>query len=238
MIGQCVAASELTRADEDAMFALLDRHFFDMRREVFEEDLRGKDGVVVLREAGRLVGFSTFTLRASVDGEGRTASVLCSGDTLIDPGHWGSSTLGRTLIQSAWDMHRRSDRETFWWLLIASGPRTWGVMPTFFRGFHPHPSLPAPAGASRWLRELCAQRWPGRLDPISGVIRLSHPQRLRPPLDQVPASRAGDEGVRWFGSANPGWRNGDELATLARIDADNLTRAGWRYLSKYLKTPL
>jgi hypothetical protein len=235
MIGECLAIPDLAGSDRDAMFSLLDRHFLAMDRGVFESDLRGKDGAVVLREAGAVVGFSTFTLRASVDGEGRAASVLCSGDTLIDPGHWGSSALGRTLIQSAWDLHRRSGRETFWWLLITSGPRTWGVLPTFFKEFHPHPSLPEPSGMVEWMRTLCEERWPARRDPATGVIRLIHPQRLRPPLDVVPASRAGDAAVRWFVSANPGWRSGDELPSLVRIDPANLTRAGWRYLSEYLE---
>ena len=236
MIGECLAIPDLDVSDRDAMFSLLDRHFFAMDRAVFESDLRGKDGVVVLRESGVLVGFSTFTLRASVDGEGRAASVLCSGDTLIDPGHWGSSALGRTLLQSAWELHRRSGRDTFWWLLITSGPRTWGVLPTFFKEFHPHPSLPEPPGATGWMRSLCEERWPAQRDPVSGVIRLTHPQRLRPPLDIVPASREGNAEVRWFISANPGWRGGDELPSLVRIDPFNLTRAGWRYLSEYLET--
>jgi hypothetical protein len=190
--------------------------------------------VVILREDGILAGFSTFTLRPALDPDGRTASVLCSGDTIVDPRHWGSSALGKTLIASAWDLHGRSGRETFWWLLITSGPRTWGVLPTFFKTFHPGPDRPMEDAMARWLDRLCEERWPGRRDADRGTIRLEHPQKLKAPLNALPPTRILDRGVNWYVAANPGWTEGDELPSLARIDAGNLTRAGWRYLSDYL----
>lgn len=236
MKGLCIPVDDLSDSQNERMYVLLNRCFMDVRREIFDADLRGKDRVVLLYEADELAGFSTFTLRPSVDIENRAASILCSGDTIIDPQYWGSSALGRTLIQSAWDLHRQSRRASFWWLLITSGPRTWGVLPTFFREFHPHPSKPENPELAVWTRRLCEERWPGRLGPGTDLIRLLHPQRLRPPLDTLPVSRMENPGVRWYVETNPGWFQGDELPSLVHIDPSNLTRAGWRYLSDYLDT--
>jgi hypothetical protein len=235
MIGSCLALPDLGERDRRDMFALLDRCFSGVSWPRFLADLEAKDRVVVLREDGRLAGFSTFTVRPARAPDGKTASVLCSGDTIVDPRHWGSSALGKTLIASAWDLHRRSERESFWWLLITSGPRTWGVLPTFFKTFHPAPDAPEDARLARWLGSLCEERWPGRWDAERGIIRLEHPQRLKAPLDTLPATRVRDRGVNWYVAANPGWLDGDEFPSLARIDGGNLTRAGWRYLSEYLE---
>lgn len=239
MMGACLALPELTDRDRAEMFGLLDRCFNGVTWTGFLADLAGKDRVVILREGGTLAGFSTFTLRPAVDPGGNPASVLCSGDTIVDPRHWGSSALGKTLIASAWDLHRVSGRETFWWLLITSGPRTWGVLPTFFKSFHPQPDRPGNESMARWLGRLCEERWPGRWDAARGIVRLQNPQTLKPPLDALPATRIRDRGVDWYIAANPGWRrDGDELPSLARIDAANLTRAGLRYLSGYLESHL
>jgi len=236
MKGFCIPISSLIPSNRNAMYELISLCFMGVEREFFEKDLLEKDYVVLLYQDNDLAGFSTFTIRPSIDIENRTATILCSGDTIIHPKHWGSSALGRTLIQSAWDLHRQSERESFWWLLITSGPRTWGVLPTFFKIFQPHPILPKDLLLEKWTRKLCEDRWPGRQDSMSNLIRLPHPQKLRPPLDKLPTSRLKNSGVRWYVDVNPNWYNGDELPSLVQIHPSNLTRAGWRYLSEYLKT--
>lgn len=235
MKGICLSISDLLESQKSAMFELLCLCFVEVERTVFDKDIQEKDRVVLLYKDNLLVGFSTFTLRPEIDIENRSASILCSGDTIIDPKHWGSSALGRTLIQSAWELHQQSKRESFWWLLITSGPRTWGVLPTFFKNFYPHPNHPKNSVVTEWTRKLCEARWPGRQDSATEIIRLLHPQKLRPPLDTIPTSRSLNNGVRWYVSINSGWCNGDELPSVVQIHPSNLTRAGWRYLSDYIK---
>ena len=235
MKSACLTINELTEEIRESMFALLNRFFWNVTHEAFASDLQSKDRVVMINEAEALVGFSTFTLRPALDLDNQPASILCSGDTIVDPQYWGSSALGRTLIQSAWELHRQTKNDSFWWLLITSGPRTWGVLPTFFLDFHPHPNHAVNGKLETCTRSLCHERWPGCLDEESGLIRLPHPQRLRPPLDIMPESRKLDSGFQWYERTNPGWKSGDELPSLVRIEPSNLTRAGWRYLSGYLE---
>jgi len=234
--GTCVEVGELSLDDRTSMFDLLEASFLGVDREGFEADLAAKTAVVLLRDQADLVGFSTFSLVPEIDLRGRPASVMCSGDTIVHPAHWGSSALGRTLILAAVELHAASGRDGLWWLLITSGPRTWGVLPTFFQAFEPMPGAASDSALATWLDRLCRSRWPGRVD-ADGIVRLANPQRLRPPLDAVPRSRRDDSGVRWYDLRNPRWREGDELPSLVRIEAGNLTRAGRRYLGTSLEHP-
>lgn len=229
LTGSWSPVPKLEASDRTGMFALLHRCFEGVDPDGFQRDLEAKDGAVLLHHGDHLVGFSTFSLRGDRDPQGRTVSVLCSGDTIVDPRHWGSSALGRTLLTAAIDLHQQSGRQSLWWFLITSGPRTWGVLPTFFRRFFPHPNLPADPPLQEWVRRLGEERWPGCLQP-GGIIRLASPQRLRPPLDTLPAPRRGDPGLAWFQGVNPLWREGDELPSLVHVHPENLTRAGHRYI--------
>ncbi len=256
MKGTCLEIGRVTRELRESMFRLLEHCFIGVTWPGFLADLETKDYAVLLWEDQELAGFSTFTLRAETDFRSRSASLLCSGDTLIHPQFWGSSALGKTLVGTALQLHRQSGREALWWLLITSGPRTWGVLPTFFREFHPSPEVsdeqdehhepdkPAmtctecPSDRNSeihlWLAALCEKRWPGCRDAMNGVIHLPHPQILKPPLNAMPPTRRGDTRLDWYNRVNPGWLQGDEWPSLVCIDDGNLTRAGRRYLADYL----
>ena len=64
LAGSLVPVSEVTRADRNRMFALMDRHFENVQRSVFESDLDEKQWVIKLchPRSGELLGFSTQML--------------------------------------------------------------------------------------------------------------------------------------------------------------------------------
>ncbi len=65
-------------------------------------------------------------------------------------------------------------------------------------------------------------------DRASGIVRFTQPQRLRPPLVDVPVVKAEAPHIRHFLKRNPGYTVGDELLCLCELSRDNLTRAGRR----------
>src|SRR4051812_12858669 len=92
--GMLATAEEVTASQREAMFALMDRHYAGVRRDVFEADLAEKQWVILVYGAGGLTlrGFSTqLLLRAEV--AGRDVTALFSGDTIIDRDHWGDPAL-------------------------------------------------------------------------------------------------------------------------------------------------
>ena len=92
--GRLVARDELTPQLRDSMFALLDRHYDNVTRDIFETDLAEKEWVILLFDPASqaLCGLST-QMRLTVDVGGRAVTALFSGDTIIAREHWGDSAL-------------------------------------------------------------------------------------------------------------------------------------------------
>ena len=81
----CVArVPDLLPHHRDAMYALMDRYYADIRREDFERDLDQKTWcLLVVDDRDRIRGFSTqMLIDAAVDG--RVVRALFSGDTIVD----------------------------------------------------------------------------------------------------------------------------------------------------------
>jgi hypothetical protein len=89
-----VPRGELTPAQKDAMFALMQRHYDNVRRDLFEADLAEKDWVIQVSDpaTGELCGFSTQMLMQA-ECQGRPVTALFSGDTIIAREHWGDPAL-------------------------------------------------------------------------------------------------------------------------------------------------
>ena len=220
-LSDVVLRRELTRRDRDAMFALYTTYFATGDRVTFERDLAEKEWVILLRdEDGAIDGFSTL-MRMQAGG----ATVFFSGDTIVDRRRWGTYDLPRM-----WGRHVFSVAgDNAYWFLISSGYRTYRYLPLFFRDFHPR--FDADASMKPLLDRIAMAKFGESYDPKSGVIRLATPAPLREGVSD-PATRLRDPHVRFFLEANPGHGDGDELACLVRIAADNLTPAGLRMLGR------
>ena len=219
---------ELSAADRRAMHALLDRHFTGVSRDQFERDLAEKNWVLRLHDgAGALVGFSTMLVyETRVDGS--PVSVVCSGDTIVDPSGWGSAALPREWIAAVNRLRERYPNGPYYWLLITSGFRTYRLLSTFWRTFFPRFGADTSPDQQRLLDALARERFGATYDASSGIVRFERPQVLRPHLSGIPPARLDDAHVAFFARRNPGHERGDELACLCELTESNLTRAGCR----------
>lgn len=230
MNGRLIPRAAVDPALADSMYRLLDRHFLGVERDRFLTDLAEKNWVLLLEETpGRLVGFSTLLLYEDRVRGGRD-TVVYSGDTIVDPAAWGSPALARSWIRGVRRLHERRDAGRLWWLLITSGFRTYRFLPVFCRRFYPHHAASSTDALRARRDRLARRRFGDRYDPGSGIVRFARPQRLRPGLVEIPASRRGDPHVTLFARLNPGHAEGDELVCLAELGDANLTRAGFRML--------
>ena len=214
-----VAIPELTPADADAMFALMDLVYAGMRREAFEADLAGKDEAIVLRtDAGRLVGFSTQRTMTVRVGDATAAGVF-SGDTVIHPDHWGSAAL----LQAFARRYIVERDEPFWWFLVSKGHRTYRFLPTFFTTFWPDRRSPTPPGARAIMDAYATALFPGDYDAGRGVLAYRTPKdRLRPGLAGITARDLKNPDVAFFVARNPGHPLGHDLVCLCDLAPANL----------------
>jgi hypothetical protein len=220
---------DLSMRDRAEAFALLDRHFDGVSRNQFDRDISDKNVILTLRDAasGALLGFSTM-LVYEMRVDGAPVSVVCSGDTIVDPAAWSSSALPREWIAAVNRLRERYPNGPYYWLLITSGFRTYRLLSTFWQRFYPRYDEPTPPKDQKWLHALAVERFGDRYDPVTGIVRFARPQVLRPHLAGIPPQRMDDPHVAFFARTNPGNARGDELACLCELSEDNLTRAGRR----------
>ena len=230
MTGKVVTVAEVGITLREEMLSLLGRHFAGVDSEQFHSDLDGKTHAILLyNDAGELVGFTTLRLYHTA-WQGEVLTVVYSGDTIVDPSAWGSLTLLRIWLNGVWRLHHQHGRGRLVWLLITSGYRTYRFLPVFWREFWPRHDRPTPGPVRQLIDHLAAERFGPCYGRAAGLVRFDRPQRLRPHLCDLSASRMRDPHVAFFIRHNPGHGRGDELVCLTEMSEANLTRAGLRML--------
>jgi hypothetical protein len=232
MMGRLVPLNEVTRAQRDLMFDLMDRHYENMRRDVFESDLDEKQWVIQVWQprSGELWGFSTQRLLdATVFG--RSVTALFSGDTIVDRGHWGDIALMHVWGQLALTLIDQRPGEEFYWFLISKGYKTYRFLPVFFHEFYPQPTIATPPEVRAVMDVLARCKYPHDYDADRGVIAANvRANRLRSGVAEITTDRLHDPFVRFFDERNPGHGRGDELCCLAPLTRENFTPAAYRVI--------
>jgi hypothetical protein len=231
MIGRSVPRSALSDSQCDAMYEILARHFTGVERAQFLKDLDEKNRVILVeREDGQLVGFSTLLLYET-EHVGEKLSIVYSGDTIVDRSVWGSNALARAWLRTIFGLEKTAGSNRLLWLLIVSGFRTYRFLPVFFREFYPRYDRPASANTQVLVEQLARERFGQDYDAQRGIVRLTRPQCLLPDLAQIPEGRLKSPHIAFFERMNPDHISGDELVCFTELSPTNLTRASRRMLT-------
>jgi hypothetical protein len=230
IVGETRRVSDLTRAEVQSCFELLQRLFLDVTWEDFLRDLEEKDDVMFLRDAdtGAIGGFSTL-VQLEIDVGGEPVPVVFSGDTAVLPEYRTSFASAQQL---AWHFHRAHERHPerpVSYVLISKGWRTYRLMPFFFREFFPRHDAGTPAFERALIDAFGESRYGDRY--ADGVIRFTGEPapRVRPDgVDAIPSRR--DPHTEFFLRVNSGYLEGDELVCAARIRPENYTDRTLRLL--------
>ena len=217
------------------VFALFSRCYDCVSATAFLQDLEEKTSIILLTDkTGKVQGFSTqqvyeWTLA------GEPIRILYSGDTVIDPGSWGSQELAKAWCRvAAAAMQGPPVRRTFWFL-ISKGYRTYLYLPLFFRHFIPGVGTAAPQEWNGLLDELARHKFHDAYDPQTSLIRFPASRgQLTPELIPIPQNRQDDPHVAFFLQRNPDYTAGVELACLAEVSPGNTHGVGHRWLSQAL----
>ena len=223
MFSEIGPATRLSLSDRRTLYELLERHYEHVSWPQFKSDLAEKDAVIVLRDsAGIPCGFSTQkVMHATVDGI--SVRAIFSGDTIIDPNHWGEQELGRAWCRYVGQV-RAADPETpLYWFLISKGYRTYLYLPVFFKSYYPACAWPTPAVEQRILNALASAKFPDDYDAGTGLVVFPESHgNLRPELAVVPPHRLKNQHVRFFLASNSCYSQGTELACFAEISPANM----------------
>jgi hypothetical protein len=227
LYGNLVITTALSDEDRASMYALLCKHFKGTSFRDFLLDLEDKQHVIVLRNhQDKICGFSTqsvFEHRSC----GSSCRIIFSGDTIIDPSHWGSLELSRIWISwvlALWEQHPSTP---LYWMLISKGFRTYRFLPSFFKEFYPRIGMKTPPEVRSLITDLTKRRFPTRWKVDRGftiVSANSESQRLSDHLAVIPDRYLKSPDVQFFLKANRNWRQGSELVCIASCSPDNIRR--------------
>jgi hypothetical protein len=226
---QIVARADLTEPQTDEMFQLLAQHFEGVTCEQFAADLAEKNLALLLVRNNRLVGFST-QLAFTTPYRGHPVNVIYSGDTIVTPEAWGTTALPRAWVAGVNALQATLPPGRCFWLLLTSGFRTYRFLPVFWQQFFPRFDVATPPEIQTLLDQVSRERFGSQFKSDTGIVRFTHPQRLRAGLQIIPPGRERDSHTAFFLERNPGHANGDELVCLTELNPENLTAAGRRMM--------
>ena len=230
LTGSVKRIEELTAMERDQMYALMVAYFAGVSRAQFERDLAEKEWAIVMTDdLDRVQGFSTL-MRLHTRVEGQPVVGFFSGDTIVHKDYWRETVLPRLWGRHVFDLATRVTDARVYWFLISSGYRTYRYLPTFFREFYPAHDRPVPQTAKRVLNALAQLKFGAQYDAQRGIVTLAEATPLHAGVSEPTEARLKDPHVSFFVTANPGHMQGDELACLAELTPENLTRAGRRML--------
>lgn len=235
-----VEVKVLAANEREAMFTLMDRAYENVQREQFEADLSAKAWVIQVHNplTNCLVGFSTqVLLRADIDGE--TVRALFSGDTVVDPQHWGDIALAHQWGRLAMSLIESHAEQALYWFLTSKGFRTYKYLPLFFREWYPTADATTPARERAVIDALALQVGPLSYDASTQLIRATPGKEHVRAMFADPGNRSqSDRHVRHFIARNPGYQLGDELCCIAPLSKANFTPAALRVIYPIATMPL
>jgi hypothetical protein len=233
LAARILTPDDLSPADRDDMYAVMNRHYENVWRAQFDADLSEKDWIIRLTEegTGRLCGFSTQRL-LSLSVDGRPVRVVFSGDTIVAREHWGTTALPVAWGRLAFSIMEQHPAKELYWFLISKGFRTYRFLPLFFNEFYPRHDRDTPLEVRAVIDAVAQVKYPGRYDQTTGLIRATvTSDRLRPDLGEATDARRRDPHVEFFHKRNPRHVNGDELCCLAPLTRQNFSTSAWKLIN-------
>jgi len=236
-----VPRPSLDAEQRERMFVLMDECYEGVERQRFFHDLDNKQFVIVLddpKETGAraLKGFSTLLVLArELDGE--VVDVVFSGDTVIDPAHWGSKALQTAFGRFCLEKKLAHPRRRLFWLLLSKGFRTYLLAVNYFPRTFPKPGAQPPTSLVRFRDALATELWGSAYSPLTQVLHYDVPRdRVRAPLAPPPPESLRDPAVRFFTETNPRAHEGDELVCLVPLPLQDIGRALVRATAKAISS--
>jgi len=233
---RAVPTPELSSETVSAMWQLYADFYDHVTYEAFLRDLAEKTLVFVGTDAGsgELVGFSTALLYHHRYGA-RRVGIYFSGDTIFRPRYWGQTAFHRAVTKQLLTWKLRHPLEPLYWHLICSGFRTYLTLVRNFPAHWPHHENPCPSWERGLIDSICQARYHSAWHPERGVVSFGGEQPvLKSAVAPITPDVLALPEVAFFVGANPGYRQGDELAMIARVDAGAVLAMAVKWLRKGL----
>ncbi len=219
LVAHTASVRTLDRATVDAAYRLFDSLYLGADRTRFEDDLAGKQLIILLRDRvdESLRGFSTVHVGEVAYGR-RRARLVYSGDTAIHPAYWGQKCLQRAFAMVLLREKLRYPARPLVWFLISKGYKTYLLLIHHFPKSLPRVDRGAQPRLQQTLQQVACDRFGDAFNAITGVISYETPrERVRHDVAPIHRPLLNDPHIAFFAARNPRYEQGDELACLALV---------------------
>jgi hypothetical protein len=231
---QVVPVETLSEAQRNEMLALMVAHYDGIEPQTFFDDLADKNDVFLFHADERLIGFSTILCRRH-PGIPR-ATVLFSGDTVIDKEYWGKSFLQISFGRYVLAQKLRRPWEPLYWMLISKGYKTYLMMRRNYQWSFPQHKTECPPRERHAMETFYGERFDGKYDPATGLIgKENGSYAVKEEWSEPPDDLAADPDLQHFLSAHPCCKDGVELACIAEIRLRDYIAIFMKYTPRYLR---
>jgi hypothetical protein len=213
------AVASLDARTRAAAFALFRATYENACHERFEHDLAEKQHIILLYDSATdaLKGFSTVLVR-EVETPSGPATVVFSGDTVIDREYWGQKQLQLAFARLLVTLKLRAPWRPLYWFLVSKGYRTYLLLANAFPRSVPRVGRADDATLRSVLDDLAVERFGNQYDVARGVVRYTTPhERVREGVAPVTQAAMQNAHVRFFVERNSEHAAGVELACLADV---------------------
>ena len=217
-----IRTTELDESRIAEMSALYLDNYAGSNDAVFRADLMEKDQALLVFNGDTLVGFTTIKLYG-VEWQAKDTGIVFSGDTIVDPLHWGQRELAFAWLRYVGSIKAATPDRPLYWFLLVKGHRTYRYLPVFSRQFFPC-WQDGGAGHLKPLADFLARtRYGTDYNPETGVVEFSESRgHLRTAIALPDIDELERQDVRFFLARNPGYLRGNELVCVCELAVDNL----------------
>lgn len=228
--GNLSKITDLTQAEIQAMYGLMDQFYDNMTETNFISDLTEKDSAILLRhEDGTIVGFSTQKLLEIPVAE-RIVHGVFSGDTIIHKDYWGNMEL--FWVFSKHFLTLAEQYPEFYWFLISKGYKTYKMLPLFFNEYYPNYKTKTPERIKHIMDAYGYYCYPDEYNPIDGVIHYrSTKDWLKEGIADITPQKLKDPDIAFFIKQNPQYHLGNDIVCLASLKQENIKKKAWKLLT-------
>jgi hypothetical protein len=230
LVARTVPVASVDAATRQAAFTLFSAAYENALRDRFDRDLDEKQHVILLhdRDSGALRGFSTVLVREVASSRG-PATLVFSGDTVIDRDYWGQKRLQVAFLRLLVTLKLRAPARPLYWFLLSKGYRTYLLLANAFPRAVPRVGTHDDEVLRGLLDRFAAERFGAQYDRASGVVRYATPhERVRDGIAPLTAESLANRHVRFFVERNPEHASGVELACLADVRLRDLACTAMR----------
>ncbi len=214
------------------MYTIFDRYYDCIRFDVFERDLQDKTHVMVLYDGNRLVGFST----AYAGKQPHTnATILFSGDTVLEEAYWGNKILQQAFYKFMWMVYIKAPWRPIYWMLMSKGYKTYLLMRCNFPRSYPNHHHSTPKTLLQAKNTFYRVKYGDAFKEKESLLQFPISRgQLKTGVISVDEKDLEHPDIRFFHVCNPGASHGDELACIAKITLLDLIQSGVKHLAKWV----